>query len=602
MPNVLGGGDVAGPASATDNAVARFDGTTGKLIQNSTVTIDDTGNITPSGSVHGANGSAANPSFAFLSDQDTGLYRIGANNIGVAANGAKVLDIATTGLTVTGAVTATTTLADQGGTIAAQRNGLAPAQGLAFDETTGATINATIGNGDFSVFVDVNPAAISEYKWIFHGAANAFGLFINPGSYSIQSSLVGIGDNTVSTGALTVGITSRIGYVKSGSTATYYINGVAAGTTTDSRNYSVATTSLGGTSHFFKGILRPIGILNRALSAAEVLALYQSGAVASGDYPKQIAGTALITGNSSTFASGVGSWVVQGAASIANTTNKMSVTGVASATDGTKISVFAANSPNKYRLTVTISNLVGGTTIGVLDAGANQVGSLVNGVNTLEFTNANTGGSNLFLVRGSSGAVTSFDVAAVTFTPLGALLAPDSAQVGGGLAWYDTSGNAANITLPATGVSWSLPTSGKAFSLSLASTTAGSSGAGALVVAGGLATGAASYFGGAVTVGGVISSTGKTTVTNGNIRLSNAFYLSGNLAAGTEITMIGRRSDDKIAIDPDGYGVVFGGGAATFAGAVAIGNTTAVSVAAPSTHKVSILIGGVQYYLLASNV
>lgn len=37
-------GDVVGPASATDNAVARFDTTTGKLIQNSVVTIDDNGN------------------------------------------------------------------------------------------------------------------------------------------------------------------------------------------------------------------------------------------------------------------------------------------------------------------------------------------------------------------------------------------------------------------------------------------------------------------------------------------------------------------------------------------------------------------------------
>jgi hypothetical protein len=54
--------------------------------------------------VHGANGSAANPSFAFNSDQNTGIYRIGLNNIGVAANGNKVLDIATTGLTVTGAL------------------------------------------------------------------------------------------------------------------------------------------------------------------------------------------------------------------------------------------------------------------------------------------------------------------------------------------------------------------------------------------------------------------------------------------------------------------------------------------------------------------
>jgi hypothetical protein len=38
-------GDVVGPASATDNAVSRFDLTTGKLIQNSLVTISDTGAI-----------------------------------------------------------------------------------------------------------------------------------------------------------------------------------------------------------------------------------------------------------------------------------------------------------------------------------------------------------------------------------------------------------------------------------------------------------------------------------------------------------------------------------------------------------------------------
>jgi hypothetical protein len=38
-------GDVDGPSSATDNAIARFDGTTGKLIQNSAVTIDDSNNV-----------------------------------------------------------------------------------------------------------------------------------------------------------------------------------------------------------------------------------------------------------------------------------------------------------------------------------------------------------------------------------------------------------------------------------------------------------------------------------------------------------------------------------------------------------------------------
>jgi len=38
-------GDVVGPASSTDNAIARFDSTTGKVIQNSTVTLEDDGTI-----------------------------------------------------------------------------------------------------------------------------------------------------------------------------------------------------------------------------------------------------------------------------------------------------------------------------------------------------------------------------------------------------------------------------------------------------------------------------------------------------------------------------------------------------------------------------
>ena len=40
-----GTGDVVGPSSSTDNAIARFDSTTGKLIQNSVVTVSDTGDI-----------------------------------------------------------------------------------------------------------------------------------------------------------------------------------------------------------------------------------------------------------------------------------------------------------------------------------------------------------------------------------------------------------------------------------------------------------------------------------------------------------------------------------------------------------------------------
>lgn len=38
-----GSGDVVGPSSATDNALARFDSTTGKLLQDSPVTLSDAG-------------------------------------------------------------------------------------------------------------------------------------------------------------------------------------------------------------------------------------------------------------------------------------------------------------------------------------------------------------------------------------------------------------------------------------------------------------------------------------------------------------------------------------------------------------------------------
>ena len=52
-----GSGDVVGPASATDNAIVRYDGTTGKLVQNSGATISDTGTVNiPAGQTYNING------------------------------------------------------------------------------------------------------------------------------------------------------------------------------------------------------------------------------------------------------------------------------------------------------------------------------------------------------------------------------------------------------------------------------------------------------------------------------------------------------------------------------------------------------------------
>jgi hypothetical protein len=62
-------------------------------------------------------GSVGAPSFTFSTDGNTGIYRIGADNIGVAANGAKVLDISASGLSVTGSVTASNGLTVSAGVV-----------------------------------------------------------------------------------------------------------------------------------------------------------------------------------------------------------------------------------------------------------------------------------------------------------------------------------------------------------------------------------------------------------------------------------------------------------------------------------------------------
>jgi hypothetical protein len=93
-------GDVTGPASATDNAVVRFDGTSGKLVQNSAVTIaDTTGDIETSGKISVGDGSASLPSITNTGDTNTGIFFPNADEIGFAVNGNEELRITSAGYT-----------------------------------------------------------------------------------------------------------------------------------------------------------------------------------------------------------------------------------------------------------------------------------------------------------------------------------------------------------------------------------------------------------------------------------------------------------------------------------------------------------------------
>lgn len=73
-----GSGDVVGPGSSTDNAITRFDGVTGLLIQNSTATLDDSGVA----SVSGATISGLTASSAVATDGSKNLVSVANTGTG----------------------------------------------------------------------------------------------------------------------------------------------------------------------------------------------------------------------------------------------------------------------------------------------------------------------------------------------------------------------------------------------------------------------------------------------------------------------------------------------------------------------------------------
>lgn len=93
-----GSGDVVGPASATDNAIARFDSTTGKLIQNSAATIaDTTGDITAGKYNTVAISGSSTPALAV-----TGSASVAGSNTGdITATDSSEIDFTLTGQNIT---------------------------------------------------------------------------------------------------------------------------------------------------------------------------------------------------------------------------------------------------------------------------------------------------------------------------------------------------------------------------------------------------------------------------------------------------------------------------------------------------------------------
>lgn len=160
------------------------------------------------------------------------------------------------------------------GVVSASTNTRAPAQGLVFDGTAKIPFSlAAFGTNPATIHFWFNPATLSGNPRLI-GASSAIQLLLDASGaqfYTAGGSVYG--------SALTVGKTTAVTVVINGNgTAVVYTNGVAGTSGNITANLSTAIDTLGGLSsgNIFSGVMSPL-IYNRALSAAEVVALYEAG-------------------------------------------------------------------------------------------------------------------------------------------------------------------------------------------------------------------------------------------------------------------------------------------------------------------------------------
>jgi len=226
-----GSGDVVGPASATDNAIARFNGTTGKIIQNSNATINDaTGDIT-AGTYNGNTIGAGSTSGTNTGDQTT----ISGN-----AGSATILATARTIGTLTGDATSA---------------------GSSFDGSANNTNAVTLAT------VNANVGSFGSATATGTFTVNAKGLITAASSTTVTpavGSITGLGTgiatalaaNTGSAGAPVL-FNGALGTPSSGvaTNLTGTASGLTAGTVTTNANLTGVVTSVGNATAIADGAL-----------------------------------------------------------------------------------------------------------------------------------------------------------------------------------------------------------------------------------------------------------------------------------------------------------------------------------------------------------
>jgi hypothetical protein len=323
-------------------------------------------------------------------------------------------------------------------------NGRAARQGLVFDGTAAANsvTAAALGTGDFTIswWQNVQNNA-NGYGTLLSGAS---GPLIQNFDGSGRLQIIrgdGVGGSLNTSSAVVTGKWEFWTIARTSGTATWYKNGVADSSGLLGSDFTGNSYIWGqGGTYKIQGSVSGCLIYNRALSAAEVVALYEAGVPAGADY-NTASNTSIITGANSDFSSDTGYWIKTGTASIGS--GVCTLPGVSSIYRAGLTTV-----GKRYRLTATLS----GGSVTITNADLVTYGTISGaGTGSLEFTAQTAAAIQIVNYTGS------ITIDNVLLVPVGLLLAPDAGQAGNGYVWNDVSGNVAQIALPSSGVTWNVP-------------------------------------------------------------------------------------------------------------------------------------------------
>jgi hypothetical protein len=418
----------------------------------------------------------------------------------------------------TGTVTAPDyTLGTSGPSVASSLGGRAMGQAIVGNGAGASSFSGpTHGTSNFTwAFWARSDSINSANQAFFGGVTNSATLYVSSASSYIRLGKVNVSDYTNATTPLINGKTHHIAVTRNGNTATYYIDGKAAGTAdvsgVDFSGQQLYIGAHSGGAYYLNGSIGGIVIENRSLSAAEIKALAETG-INSADLPAISASNSNLAGgtfanyqyDTFTGATSAAFTAVEtgGQTCIASSSSSGSFLGLEKA--GTRFQVEFSATLTSGAAPAAYFAINGGSSASnavTVTAGANSHTFAI----TAPFTAETAGGSGQ-LIFATSGN-TSYSISGLTIKRLGAL-AYYPEQAGRGSKWFDASGNGYDLTL-GTGTAWARPASLN-------------------TPLGGGATIAASTAG-AVTVASLDTANVTTTATSGEIIKFNRAGYSGGL-------------------------------------------------------------------------